>query len=578
MPAPRRGKAVAHGASAGETITTRIPGRMDRLPWSRWHWLVVFGLGTVWILDGVEVTIVGAIASRLQDKQTLGLSAFDIAFGGTCYIIGAAIGAIGFGYLTDRLGRKKLFIVTLAVYLVATVATAFTWSAASFWIFRAFTGLGIGGEYAAINSAIDELIPARARGWVDLAINGSYWLGASVGAALSFVLLDKSLFSIDLGWRLAFGLGAAMGLAIMFVRRNVPESPRWLTIHGREDEAEKLVSSIEERVKRDTGTRELDDPGDEIEIEPREATNVFEVGRTLFKRYPRRSILGFTLMATQAFIYNAVIFTFSIVLTTFFKVSDSAAPAYLIPFGIANFAGALLLGRFFDTVGRRPMITGTYFISAVGLFRARAAVQQRHARARRLHGRPVWDVLLRLRGGLGGLPDGQRGLPAGDARHGHRALLRDLDRHRRRRRTAPLRQPARDRRPEQPLPRLRHRLGPHARGRRGGLGVGRRRRAGVARGDRRAPVRDVGGGGMSRRVWSPGPLALSGVEPAGLAERETEAIVAVLRREGPLDTGTLRGRVEARLWGPGRFGPALRRAVGEGRVRRVGRRTWAAVD
>jgi MFS family permease len=319
-------------ASAGETITTRIPGRMDRLPWSRWHWLVVLGLGTVWILDGVEVTIVGAIASRLQDKQTLGLSAFDIAFGGTCYIIGAAIGAVGFGYLTDRLGRKKLFIVTLAVYLIATVATAFTWSAASFWIFRALTGLGIGGEYAAINSAIDDLFP------------------------------------IDLGWRLAFGLGAVMGLAIMFVRRNVPESPRWLTIHGHEEKAERLVGSIEERVKRDTAKRELDDPGDEIEIEPREATNVFEIARTLFKRYPRRSMLGFTLMATQAFIYNAVIFTFSIVLTTFFKVSDSAAPAYLIPFGIANFAGALLLGRLFDTVGRRPMIAGTYLISAIGLF------------------------------------------------------------------------------------------------------------------------------------------------------------------------------------------------------------------
>jgi MFS family permease len=350
-------------ASAGETITTRIPGRMDRLPWSRWHWLVVLGLGTVWVLDGVEVTIVGAIASRLQDKQTLGLSAFEIAFGGTCYIIGAAIGAIGFGYLTDRLGRKKLFIVTLAVYLAATVATAFTWSAASFWVFRALTGLGIGGEYAAINSAIDELIPARARGWVDLAINGSYWLGAAAGAALSFVLLDESLFAVNLGWRLAFGLGAVMGLAIMFVRRNVPESPRWLTIHGREEEAERLVGSIEERVKRETGQRELDDPGDAIEIEPRDATNVFEIGRTLFKRYPRRSILGFTLMA-----YNAVIFTFSIVLTTFFKVSDSAAPAYLIPFGIANFAGALLLGRLFDTVGRRPMIAGTYLISAIGLF------------------------------------------------------------------------------------------------------------------------------------------------------------------------------------------------------------------
>jgi MFS family permease len=355
-------------ASGGQTIRTRIPGRMDRLPWSRWHWLVVLGLGTVWILDGVEVTIVGAIASRLQDKQTLGLSAFEVAFGGTSYIIGAAIGAIGFGYLTDRLGRKKLFIVTLAVYLAATVATAFTWSAASFWIFRMLTGVGIGGEYAAINSAIDELIPARARGWVDLAINGSYWLGAAAGAALSFVLLDKHIFSVDLGWRLAFALGAVMGLAIMFVRRHVPESPRWLTIHGRDDEAERLVGSIEERVKRDTGQRELEDPGDEIEIEQRGATNLVEIARTLFSRYPRRSVLGFTLMATQAFIYNAVIFTFSIVLTTFFGVSDSAAPAYLIPFGIANFLGALMLGRLFDTVGRRVMIAGTYFISAVGLF------------------------------------------------------------------------------------------------------------------------------------------------------------------------------------------------------------------
>jgi MFS family permease len=354
--------------ASGQTIRTRIPARMDRLPWSKWHWLVVFGLGTVWILDGLEVTIVGAIASRLQDKDTLALSAFQVAFGGTCYIIGAAIGAIGFGYLTDRLGRKRLFIATLAVYLVATVATAFTWNAASFWIFRALTGLGIGGEYAAINSAIDELIPARARGWVDLAINGSYWLGAAFGAAVSLVLLDKHLFSPDLGWRLAFGLGALMCLGIMFVRRNVPESPRWLAIHGHEDRAEQLVEEIEEQVKRDTGKRDLARPGDEIEIEQREATNIFEIGRTLFARYPRRSALGFTLMATQAFIYNAVIFTFTIVLTTFFKVSDSVAPVYLIPFGIANFLGALLLGRLFDTVGRRPMIAATYLISAIGLF------------------------------------------------------------------------------------------------------------------------------------------------------------------------------------------------------------------
>jgi MFS family permease len=355
-------------ASAQGTVRTRIPGRMDRLPWSNWHWLVVVGLGTVWILDGVEVTIVGAIASRLQDKAALGLTASQVGIAGTFYIVGAAIGAIGFGYLTDRLGRKRLFLVTLAVYLAATVATAFSWSAASFWAFRLLTGLGIGGEYAAINSAIDELIPARARGWVDLAINGSYWMGAAAGAALSVVLLDTSIFPIDLGWRLSFALGAVMGLGIMVVRRNVPESPRWQMIHGHEDAAERQVQAIEERVKRETGTRELEDPGEEIEIQQRESTSIVEVARTLVARYPRRSGLGFTLMATQAFIYNAVIFTFTIVLTTFYGVSDSTAPVYLVPFGIANFLGALLLGRLFDTVGRRPMIAGTYAVAALGLF------------------------------------------------------------------------------------------------------------------------------------------------------------------------------------------------------------------
>jgi MFS family permease len=367
MHPPLRGNRSSMAADQERTIRTQIPARMDRLPWSQWHWLVITGLGAVWILDGLEVTIVGAIASRLQDKQALGLSASQVGVAGTFYIVGAAIGAIGFGYLTDRLGRKRLFIVTLAVYLAATVATAFSWNAESFWIFRLLTGLGIGGEYAAINSAIDELIPARNRGWVDLGINGSYWLGAAAGAALSIVLLDKSIFAVDVGWRLTFALGAVMGLAIMLVRRNVPESPRWLMIHGREERAEELVDSIERRVDSETD-EPLEEPDEEIEIAQRRTTSPLEVARTLFSRYPRRSALGFTLMATQAFIYNAVIFTFTIVLTTFFKVSDSAAPVYLIPFGIANFLGALLLGRLFDTVGRRTMIAATYFISAVGLF------------------------------------------------------------------------------------------------------------------------------------------------------------------------------------------------------------------
>jgi MFS family permease len=348
---------------SGRDVETRIPARMDRLPWSGWHWVVILGLGTVWILDGLEVTIVGAIASRLSEKDALGISTYQVAVGGTFYLIGAAFGALFFGYLTDRLGRKKLFLASLGVYLVATVATGLSWSAASFWAFRFVTGFGIGGEYSAINSAVDELIPARARGWVDLSINGSYWLGAAVGAALSGVLLDKSIFSADVGWRLSFFLGAILAVGIMVVRRNVPESPRWLMIHGHEKEADRLVGDIEQEVEERTG-EELEEPEDKIEIRQRGSTGFGEIARTLFTKYPRRSILGFTLLATQAFLYNAVTFTFSSVLTSVFGVSSSTAGLYLIPFGIANFLGALALGRLFDTVGRRRMISGTYFLSA----------------------------------------------------------------------------------------------------------------------------------------------------------------------------------------------------------------------
>jgi MFS family permease len=346
-----------------DTVETRIPARMDRLPWSSWHWLVVLGLGTVWILDGLEVTIVGAIGSRLSEKDALGISAYQVAVAGTFYIAGAAVGALFFGYLTDRLGRKKLFLASLGLYLVATIATGFSWSAASFWGFRFLTGLGIGGEYSAINSAIDELIPARARGFVDLAINGSYWLGAAFGAALSGLLLDKSLLGADVGWRLAFFLGAALAVAIMFVRRHVPESPRWLMIHGRAEEAERLVGSIEREVSERTG-QTLRDPDQSIEVRQRDSTGFVEIARTLFSRYPSRSFLGFMLLATQAFVYNAVLFTFSNVLTSLFKVGASVAGLYLIPFGIANFLGALLLGRLFDTVGRRIMISATYLVAA----------------------------------------------------------------------------------------------------------------------------------------------------------------------------------------------------------------------
>ena len=361
------GAATATATGSGDTIRTRVPARLDRLPWARWHWLVLIGLGTVWILDGLEVTIVGAIGARLQEGGALGLSASQLGQAGTAYVLGACCGALFFGYLTDRLGRKRLFMVTLVVYLLATVGTAFAGSFASFAAFRFLTGLGIGGEYAAINSAIDELIPARVRGWVDLAVNGSFWIGAAFGAALTGILLDTSIFRTDLGWRLGFGLGALLAIGIMLIRRYLPESPRWLMVHGKADEAEALVSEIEKTVKEQTGRRELREPDQEIEIHQRESTGFIDIGRTLFKKYPRRFFLGLALMGTQAFLYNAVLFNFSGLLTGFFGVGDSVAGLYLVPFGIANFLGALMLGRLFDTFGRRPMITATYFIGGIGM-------------------------------------------------------------------------------------------------------------------------------------------------------------------------------------------------------------------
>src|SRR4051794_24844952 len=266
-------------AAAAETIETDVPKRLDRLPWSRWHWLVVFALGFVWILDGLEVTIVGAIGPTLQ-KSSLHFSSFQVGLIGAFYVAGAVTGALFFGHLTDRWGRKKLFMVTLALYLVATVATAFSWSAASFFVFRFLAGAGIGGEYSAINSAIDELIPARVRGWVDLAINGSWWLGTAAGAMLSIPLLNTKLFSIDLGWRLAFGLGAILGIGVLVTRRMLPESPRWLMIKGRKEEAEKIVCDIERQVSDQTGEK-LEETHDPIEIEPRESTGFIAISRTM---------------------------------------------------------------------------------------------------------------------------------------------------------------------------------------------------------------------------------------------------------------------------------------------------------
>ena len=353
----------AHAAS--ETVETRIPSRMDRLPWTAWHWRIILALGTVWVLDGLEVTIVGSIAARLQEKDTLALSAHEAVAQGSIYVAGACLGAIVFGYLTDKLGRKRLFLWTLALYLVATTATAFS---QDFWMFalcRFFTGMGIGGEYAAVNSAIDELIPARVRGWADLVINGSFWIGTALAASLSILLLSDAL-PHDLGWRLTFGLGALMALLILVVRRTLPESPRWLLTHGRADEAERIVGDIEQRVQEEAGVRDLPEPeGDPLLVHQRKSVGFGEVARTLFSRYPRRLVLGLSLMGAQAFAYNAVLFSFATVLSEQFKVDAGIVGLYLLPFAVGNFLGPLLLGRLFDTVGRRPMIGGTYLVAGV---------------------------------------------------------------------------------------------------------------------------------------------------------------------------------------------------------------------
>ena len=353
-----------HGYGQGNVVETKIPARLDRLPWARWHWLVVFALGSVWILDGLEVTIVGAVAGQLQDPQTLGLSPSQLGLIGSVYVAGAVSGAIGFGYLTDRFGRKKLFLVTLGLYLVATTLTAFSWDFYTFAICRFFTGAGIGGEYSAINSAIDEMIPARVRGTVDLAINGSYWLGTAVGAIASIYLLNTSNFAIDVGWRIGFGIGATLALGILLVRRFLPESPRWLMTHGRADEAEEIVSDIEERVDRETD-EPLEEPEESIEVRQRTNVGFGEVIKAVFREHRRRSVLGFMLMMSQAFLYNAIFFTYALILTDFYSVPADRIGWYLLPFAIGNFLGPLLLGRFFDTVGRRIMISGTYIISGL---------------------------------------------------------------------------------------------------------------------------------------------------------------------------------------------------------------------
>ena len=346
------------------TIDTRIPSRLDRLPWSRFHWRVVIGLGTVWILDGIEVTIVGAVGAVLTEKGSgLGLSISGVGTAAAIYVAGACVGALFFGQLCDRFGRKKLFLITLGVYIVSTVVTAFSFAPWFFYLARFFTGSGIGGEYAAINSAIDELIPARVRGRVDLIINGSYWAGSAGGSAAALLFLDTAIFPENVGWRLAFGIGALLGLAMMLVRRKVPESPRWLFIHGREEEAEAIVGAVEHELEQETG-QTLSEVHGSIRVRQRKVIPFREIARVAFKTYPRRSILCLSLFVGQAFLYNGLVFNLGTLLTTFYKVSAASVPVFIIIFALGNLLGPLTLGRLFDTVGRKPMISATYLGSA----------------------------------------------------------------------------------------------------------------------------------------------------------------------------------------------------------------------
>jgi len=345
-------------------VETSIPARLDRLRWGRFHTRVVLALGITWILDGLEVTLAGALAGALKESPTLQFSNFDVGLANSAYLAGAVIGALGFGWLTDRIGRKKLFFITLAVYLTATAATALSWSVASYALFRFLTGAGIGGEYTAINSTIQELVPARYRGWTDLVINGSFWIGAAIGAVAAIVLLDPAMFAPDHGWRLAYLIGAGLGLIVFVMRMWIPESPRWLMIHGRPEQAHAIVDEIEKAATLHPDHR-ADEALPKVRLKMRSHTPLGEVARTLFTTYRKRSLVGLVLMGAQAFFYNAIFFTFALVLTDFFGIPANHVGWYILPFAAGNFLGPLLLGRLFDTVGRRMMITVTYGVSGV---------------------------------------------------------------------------------------------------------------------------------------------------------------------------------------------------------------------
>ncbi len=343
-----------------QDIETDIPARVDRLPWSRWHTRIILALGTSWLLDGLEVTLVGSLSGVLESKNGLSLTDPQVTSAATFYLAGAVLGAIVFGYLTDRLGRKKLFLVTLATYSLATIASAFSWNYLSFSIFRFLTGCGIGGEYSAINSAVDELIPGKVRGTVDLVVNGTYWVGATLGSLASIFLLRGNVISAASGWRFAFGVGGTLGAAVLILRLYVPESPRWLMLRGFEKQANQVVNDIENEVSKGHPDTLPAIEGKKLKITVRDHTPMREIFGNMLGENRQRSFLALTLMVGQAFFFNAIFFTYALIVKKFFHVSNDALPLYLLPFAVGSFLGPVLLGPLFDKIGRKPMITATY--------------------------------------------------------------------------------------------------------------------------------------------------------------------------------------------------------------------------
>ena len=359
---------MATSAETQGSIRSLIPARIDRLPWSPFHTRMVIALGVAWILDGLEITVASAVADTLTRPETLAMSSAAVGALATVYLTGEVVGALWFGRLSDRLGRRNLFMVTLGVYLVGSGVTALTLGNGIGWVLflyltRFVAGMGIGGEYAAINSAIDELIPARYRGRVDIAVNGTYWAGAILGTLGTFILFN--LLTLSLAWRVGFLIGPVLGLIILVVRRNLPESPRWQVMNGRAQAAEDSINYIEDEVR--ASGRDLPQVDESKAIELRPATDIGYVAllRVLFRDYPGRSVLSAALMITQSFLYNAIFFTYTLVLGKFYGVPPESQPLFLIAFAVGNLVGPLTIGHLFDTIGRKRMISGTYVLSGI---------------------------------------------------------------------------------------------------------------------------------------------------------------------------------------------------------------------